>query len=409
MKLMKSAALAAAFGFVAMGASAETLKIGFIDPLSGPFGPSGDAAMKHWMYAAEQVNKAGGINGAEVEIIAYDNKVNPKESLIQFQKAIDRGVRIIAQGNGSSVASALIDAVDKHNKRNPGDEVIYLNFAAVDPSFTNDRCSFYHFRFDSHAEMKMNAVTDWIAARPEIKKVYVIGQDYSFGQANAKAADAMIKAKRPDIEIVGNELHPMGKVKDFTPYIQKIMQAEADAVITGNWGADMVLLIKAAIASGHEVPYLTFYGGSLGAATAIGKDGVGQLYQISEVNTNLETTPEQNALIDGYEAAYHDSYYYHRVFNAMTMLDEAAEKAGTNNVVEIAKQLEGATLDTGYGTITMRAEDHQILQPLFMSVFSDNVTRGVEGLPLGWTSGDADRIEADATAMPTSCKMERPE
>lgn len=410
MKLMKSAALAAALGFVAMGASADTFKIGFIDPLSGPFGPSGDAALKHWMYAAQEVNKAGGINGDEVEILAFDNKVNPKESLVQFQKAIDQGARIIVQGNGSSVASALIDAVEKHNKRNPGDEVLFANYAAVDPSFTNDRCSYWHFRFDSHADMKMSAITDWISARPEIKKVYVIGQDYSFGQANSRSAEAMLKEKRPDIEIVGNELHPLGKVKDFTPYIQKIMQAEADAVITGNWGADMVLLIKAAIGSGSKVPYLTFYGGSLGAATAIGEDGVGQLFQISEVNTNLETTTEQDARIDGYEAEFKDSYYYHRAFNAMTMLDQAAEKAGSNDVVEIAKALEGATLDMPYGKITMRAEDHQILQPLFMSAFTNkDLKRGVEGLPLGWTSGDADRIEAEATAMPTTCKMERPE
>ncbi|MGH1453909.1 MAG: branched-chain amino acid ABC transporter substrate-binding protein [Paracoccaceae bacterium] len=410
MKLMKSAALAAALGFVAMGASADTLKIGFIDPLSGPFGPSGDAAMKHWLYAAEQVNKGGGINGADVEIIAFDNKINPKESLVQFQKAIDQGVRYIAQGNGSSVASALIDAVNKHNARNPGDEVLFLNYAAVEPSFTNERCSFYHFRFDSYTDMKMNAVTDWIAARPEIKKVYVIGQDYSYGQANAKVAEEMLTAKRPDIEIVGNELHPLGKVKDFTPYIQKIMQSEADAVITGNWGADMVLLIKAAIASGHKVPYLTYYGGSLGAATAIGTDGVGQVYQISEMNTNLDVSPEQEELIDGYEAAYTDNnFYYSRVFTAMTMLDEAAEKAGSNDPIAVAKALEGATLDTAYGTVTMRAEDHQIIQPLYMSVFSDNVKRGVEQLPLGWTSADGDKIEAEATALPTTCKMERPE
>jgi branched-chain amino acid transport system substrate-binding protein len=227
--------------------------------------------LRHWQYAAELVNAKGGINGDQVEIVAFDNKINPKESLIQLQKALDQGIRYVAQGNGSSVASALIDAINKHNKRNPGEEVLFLNYAAVDPVFTNDRCSFWHFRFDADAEMKMNALTDWLATQEDIKKVYVIGQDYSFGRAVSAAAAKMIGEKRPDIEIVGNELHPLGKVKDFTPYIQKMISAEADAIITGNWGADIVLLLKAAISSGHTVPYLTYYAGSLGVATAVGE------------------------------------------------------------------------------------------------------------------------------------------
>lgn len=409
MKLMKSAALAAAMAFAAAGASADTLKIAFIDPLSGPFGPSGDAGLKEWVYAADVVNAAGGIGGQQVEIVGYDNKINPKESLVQLQKALDNGIRYVAQGNGSAVASALIDAIDKHNKRNPGDEVLFLNYAAVDPSFTNDRCMFYHFRFDADADMKMAAVTDWIKGQDDIKSVYIIGQDYSFGKAVAAAAVSNLEAKRPDIDIVGNELHPLGKVKDFTPYVQKIISSGADAIITGNWGADMVLLVKAAITSGFDGPILTYYGGSLGAAVAMGEGAVGQVKAIVEVNTNLETTPEQDAYIDAYEKAYPDNnYYYHRIHNAMNMFKMAADKAGSTAPKDIAFALEGMEYESPYGKITMRADNHQILQPMFMSTFSDNVKRGVEKLPLGWASGDGDRIEAEATALETTCNMERP-
>ncbi|WP_204115239.1 branched-chain amino acid ABC transporter substrate-binding protein [Shimia biformata] len=410
MNLFTKAALAALVGVAPLSVHAEeTLKIAFIDPLSGPFGPSGDAALRHWQYAADEVNKGDGINGQKVEIVAYDNKINPKESLVQLQKALDQGIRYIAQGNGSSVASALIDAIEKHNKRNPGEEVLFLNYAAVDPAFTNERCSFWHFRFDSDADMKMNAVTDWLVGQPDIKKVYIIGQDYSFGKAVAHAATTMIAAKRPDIEIVGNELHPLGKVKDFTPYVQKMISAEADAVITGNWGADMVLLVKAATSSGHKVPYLTYYAGSLGAATIMGEGAVGQVKQISEMNTNLETPDEQDMLIDGFETKNSDiSYYYHRIFTAMGMFDAAATAAGSVEPIKVAMALEGMEYDTAYGPVTMRADNHQILQPLYMSTFSADVKRDVEDLGLGWASGDGDRIEADKTSMPTSCEMKRP-
>lgn len=390
-------------------AMSETLKIAFIDPLSGPFGGTGDAGLRHWQYAADLVNADDGVNGNQVEVIGFDNKINPKESLIQLQKAIDQGVRYIAQGNGSSVASALIDAIDKHNKRNPGEEVLFLNYAAVDPVFTNDRCSFWHFRFDSDADMKMEAVTDWINTKPEIKKVYIIGQDYSFGKAVAAAAVKMIGEKRPDIEIVGNELHPLGKVKDFTPYIQKMISSGADAVITGNWGADMVLLVKAATSSGHDVPYLTYYAGGLGAAAAMGEGAVGRVLTVSEVNTNLDTPGAQDELIDGFEDKYTDiSYYYQRVFNAMNMLDAAATKANSIDPTKVAMALEGMEYETPYGTVTMRADNHQILQSLYMSTFSKDVKRDVEKTGLGWVSGEGDKIAAADTAMETSCKMTRP-
>lgn len=412
MTIIKTAALAATVSFAALsGAYADNLKIAFIDPLSGPFGPSGDAGLKQWTHAAEEVNAGGGINGQDVEIVAFDNKINPKESLVQLQKAIDQGIRYVAQGNGSSVAAAIIGAVGKHNERNPGDEVLFLNYAAVDPAFTNDACSFWHFRFDSHADMKMEGMTDWLKAKEDVKKVYVIGQDYSYGKAVAAAAVAQLGEKRPDIEIVGNELHPLGKVKDFTPYVQKIISSGADVIITGNWGADMVLLVKAAIDSGWDKPILTYYGNSLGAATAMGEAAVGKVLQISEVDINFDSgNAEQEARIDSFTEQYGpaNSYYYHRVYNALGFLDMAAEKAGSTAPKDVAFALEGMTYDGPYGTVTMRGEDHQILQDLFVSTFVKDPKRTVEGLPLGWASGEGDRIPAAATASATTCKMERP-
>ncbi|CUH65408.1 Leucine-, isoleucine-, valine-, threonine-, and alanine-binding protein precursor [Thalassovita gelatinovora] len=410
MRLLSSAALAAVMSVTALsGASADTLKIAFIDPLSGPFGPTGQDGLNEWEYAAEQINAKGGINGNQVEVTGYDNKVNPKESLVQLQKALDNGVRYIAQGNGSSVASALIDAITKHNKRNPGEEVLFLNYAAVDPSFTNDRCNFWHFRFDADSDMKMEAITDWVKGQEDIKKVYIIGQDYSFGKAVAAAAEKNLTEKRPDIEIVGNELHPLGKVKDFTPYVQKIISSGADAMITGNWGADMVLLIKAAIDSGFDGKILTYYGGSRGAATAMGQAAVGQVMAIVEHNTNLEMSDAHAAYVDGYEAKYSESnYYYQRIDNAMHMLAMAAEKADSIDPVDVAFALEGMTYEGPTGTLTMRADNHQVLQPMFMSTFSDNVARGVDNGPFGWVADDAARIEAEDTRTETTCQMTRP-
>ncbi|KAA2242287.1 branched-chain amino acid ABC transporter substrate-binding protein [Salinarimonas soli] len=402
----KIIAAAASVGVMtAFAAHAQTVKIAYIDPLSGPFANVGDQGLKHFEYMANKINEAGGIaGGKKVEIIGLDNKVDAKESLIQFQKAVDQGARFILQGNGSSVAAALVDAVNKHNRRNPDQRVLFLNYAAVDPVFTNDGCSYWHFRFDADADMKMEALTNWLAEQKAIKNVYIIGQDYSFGKAVAAAARSMIAKKRPDVKIVGDELHPLGKVKDFSPYVAKMRAAGTDLVITGNWGPDMSLLVKAAADANFNVPILTYYGGGLGAPTAMGSSAVDRVKQITEFHENVEGAPA--ALMDDFEKKTSYDLYYWRAKTLMEMLKAAADKAGSTDATAVAAALSGLEHKTELGTVTMRTDNHQLLQPLFISTLSDKVARTVEGTTLGFKTDY--RIEADATRTPTTCKMERP-
>lgn len=409
MKLTMRSMIASAVAALMMGgaASADVVKIGYIDPLSGPFATVGNSGLKHFQYLIDRINAAGGVAGGDtLEVIGFDNKVNPKEALVQFQKALDEGIQYITQGNGSSVGHALTEAVRKHNRRNPDNPVLYLNYAAVDPSLTNDECNYWHFRFDADGDMKMAALTDWLKSQEQIKKIYIIGQDYSFGKAVAAAAHSMLAEKRPDIEIVGDELHPLGKVKDFSPYIQKIINSGADAVITGNWGTDMTLLIKAAADAGHDVPYLTYYGGGLGAPTAMGRSAVGLVKQVSEFTENVETSEEVMEIMNEFEEKYDLDFYYFRVKTLLDMLKGAMDAAGSTEPGAVAAALEGMTMETPYGEVRMREDNHQLLQPLFISTFSDEVERDVEHTGFGFKTDQ--KIDGEATATETTCKMRRP-
>src|SRR6476660_4137917 len=127
-------------------------------------------AQKTHQFYIDAINAAGGLNGEKLELLPFDNKVNPQESLIQLKRALDEGARYVVQGNGSSVALAITDAVQKHNERNPGKEVVYLNYAAVDPALTNEKCNFWHFRFDADADMKMAALSDVIARDKKVQR-----------------------------------------------------------------------------------------------------------------------------------------------------------------------------------------------------------------------------------------------
>ena len=268
-KLLWGLAAVAALGLSLPVNAPETIRIAFVDPLSGGGAGTGEAGLKTFQFIADQLNMKGGVPGKRIEIVGYDNKLNPQESLVQVQKAIDAGIRIITQGNGSGVAAAITDFVAKYNDRNPGKEVLYLNYAAVDPALTNEKCNFWHFRWDANSDIKMEALTNYMKPRTSIHKVYLINQDYSFGQAVRAAARRMLAAKRPDIQIVGDELHPLQKITDFAPYIAKIKASGADTVITGNWDQDIALLLKAAADAGLQVDWYTYYAGGIGGPTAI--------------------------------------------------------------------------------------------------------------------------------------------
>ena len=403
----KALTLALAAIIIAAGDAGAQVKIAFIDPLSGGASSAGTNAQKHLIYLIDKVNGSGGLNGEKLELISFDNKVDPQESLIALKKALDEGARYVFQGNGSSVALAITDAVLKYNERNPGKEVLYFNYAAVDPALTNAKCNFWHFRFDADADMKMAALTDFITKQPQIKKVYLINQDYSFGKAVAAAARKMLAEKRPDIQIVGDELHPLQKVQDLSPYVAKIKASGADTVITGNWSNDMFLLIKASNDAGLKVNWYTYYAGALGSPSAIGRNGLGVLKQVSEYHNNAlpELDPDAAAFRKRFTGK-DDEFDYYRLKTAFDLFSAAAKKAKSNDPIKVAKALEGLKLDTTVGPVEMRADNHQLLQPLFISTFSDNVKFDVERTGYGFKTDQ--KVDAKDTAMPTVCKMERP-
>jgi len=396
----------------ATAAMAENIKLAFIEPLSGPFATVATMGLAQYEFAADElINKKGGVLGGDMfEIVAFDNKMSGKEALVQLQVAIDQGIRFILQGNSSGIAHAITDAVKKHNKRNPDDLVMFLNYAAVDPALTNDKCNFWHFRFDAHAGMKLDALTDVMEIDESIKKVYLIGQDYSFGKAVAAAAVGDLAAKRPDVEIVGNELHPIGKVKDFTPYARKIVASGADAVITGNWGSDMVGLGKSIVEAGFAGPIYTLYAAGGGITRTIGEAGVDSIYVIQEGNYNPPASQRTADYITAFKAKYPDyDITQARTTNTLEMLAKAIDKAGSaTDIVAIAYALENMEHENLWGgKVFMRPDDHQLIQDLQVAMHTDtDVEFKLDNSPYGLLIKG--RVEMAGADFPHTCKMKRP-
>ena len=288
-----------------------------------------------------------------------------------------------------------------------------LNYSAVDPVLTNERCSPWHFRFDAHADMRLAALVDVLADERALKSVYLIGQDYSFGQHVVKLGAQDDHGAPPDIQIVGEELHPMGRVKDFLPYAAKIKASGAQAVLTGNWGNDLTLLVRALREVGVDARLYTFYGNALGAPAAIGDAGVGRVLAVAEWHPNVG-----DAASDAFYAAFRqrfpdprDDYVHARMQVLVEMLAAAIGKAGSTEAGAVAKALEGARFDAktlgGLHQATMRASDHQLQQPLLVSVMdragAPGVRHDIEGSGFGFRT--LRRFEADTVAQPTTCRM----
>jgi len=408
---MKSFFLGVLFTSCSVNFAQAQVKIAYIDPLSGSFANVGDAGLKHFKEAVEvNVNQKGGVNGQMMEVIGIDNKASPQETLVALKNATDQGIRYVTQGNGSGAAAALIDGVNKWNARNPDKTVLYLNYAAVDPTLTNEKCSFWHFRFDSHVGMKIEAITNYIKTQASIKKVFILGQNYAHGRQVSEYSKNMLKAKRPDIEIVGDDLHPLGSVKDFSPYISKIKASGADTVITGNWGNDMALLIKAAKDAGLKAKFFTFYAGGLDAPTAMGAAGEGKVIQVIEWQRNQTgSTLEKYAEDFGKKYPTID-FYYARINTTIDMLALAMKNAKSNDPKDVALALENMSFKSGYGDVFMRKSDHQLVQPLHLSVFSKagqpGVKYDVEKTGYGFKNiADMSMKDSD---QPNTCVMERP-
>lgn len=399
----------------AQGGSSAPIKLALIESLSGPFANTGEAVFRNLGWAIERVNARGGVPTAQgrrlLQLERFDNKGQVEESLSMLRAAIDAGIQFVLQGNSSAVAAALIDAINKHNEREPARRVLFLNYSAVDPILTNELCSFWHFRFDAHADMRMTALMELMREDAQLGRIYLIGQDYSFGHAVLREAKRQLGQQRPDVVIAGEELHPIGRIKDFLPYATKIRNSGAQAVLTGNWGNDLTLLIKAARDVGFEGRFYTFYGNALGAPAAIGEAGIGKVVAVADWLPNVPTA-ESAAFYKSFRERFprpQDDYVHLRMQLLIEALAQAIERAGGTEPRAVALQLERADVTLAGQRGRMRAADHQFQQPLTVGVMDRVGTPGVafdvEGSGYGFRV--VRQLSADGAAMPHGCRMAR--
>jgi branched-chain amino acid transport system substrate-binding protein len=402
------ALLGMGLGGLAAHAADDTIKIGYIDPFSGAFAAGGDASLKMFQFIIDNVNAKGGALGKKFELVTFDDKLQPAEALIALKSVTDQNMPFVMSCVGSNVGSALIDAVNKHNTRNPDNRVLQLNCGQLATELTNEQCSFWHFRFAGSVEMR--AVARIKSLPPTLKTVYLLNQDYLFGQSIRSDTRKFLALYRPDIRVVGDEMIPLMQVKDFSPYITKIKASGAESLLTGNYGPDLALLIKAGVDAGLDIRYDSYLGHVIGAPTAIGGAADGRMTSVMEIHDNIsveEHNAEQEEFVKKWRATHDFGFIAINSVTQFDMMVRAINAAGSTDPLKVALALEGMEQKDMFGAVNvMRKEDHQLLNPYYEAVLVKGQTYDVEKTGLGWKTEYKTTV-ADET-LPTTCKMKRP-
>jgi len=390
-------------------AHAEVVKIAFIDVLSGPFAAAGKSSLDQLRAVVTARNAKAKPTDPQFEVVPFDGKGSPQESALMLKSASDQGIRYVTQGGGSGVAFALTEAIAKIADREPHKAMVYLNYSAMDPGLTNDRCNFWHFRFYPSSEMKIEALTTYMKTRPDIKNVYLLNQDYTHGQQVSKASKAYLARKRPDIQIVGDNFVPIAQVRDFAPYIAKIKASGADTVITSNWGTDLTLLLKAAKDYGLNINFFTMNANNPGVPAQMGSWGENKVSVIWNWGHNAPT-PELEKIYIAYQKQSNEDFIFAAHYNIVHMLTAAMDKAKSTEPKAVAYALEGMKFKSPVGEVEMRKTDHQLLAPLFMGMWAKQGSKGVKYDAEKTGYGFRSEVVWDAyvSAQPTSCQMKRP-
>ncbi|MBT9505634.1 branched-chain amino acid ABC transporter substrate-binding protein [Rhodoferax sp.] len=388
---------------------AEVVKIGFIEVLSGPFANAGKTSLNQLREVVTQLNAKSKPTDPKFEVVAFDGKGSPQESTTVLKAAVDQGVRYITQGGGSGVAFALSDAISKLAEREPAKATVFLNYSAMDPGLTNERCNFWHFRFYPSSEMKIEALTTYMTKRPDIKKVYLLNQEYTHGQQVSKASKAYLARKRPDIQIVGDDFVPIAQVRDFAPYIAKIRSSGADTVITSNWGSDLTLLFKSAKEYGLNINFYTMNANNPGTPAQLGSWGAEKVGVIWNWGHNAPT-PELEKIYVDYKKKFDEDFIFAAHWNSMNMLSAAMQKAKSTDAKQVAFALEGMKYKSPMGEIEMRKTDHQLQAPLFLGIWAKQGSKGVKYDAEKTGYGFRSEVVWDSyvSSQPTSCQMSRP-
>lgn len=383
------------------------VKIAFVDPLSGPFGEVGRNQLRSWQWVADRHNAQAAPGVPRFKVVGFDNRGSPQESVNAIKVIIDQGFRYVVQGSSSGVAHLIVQTLNRHNNRSSGREVLYINYAAMDPALTNEQCSPWHFRVDADTSMKVEAVALYLRDQPQIKKVFLLNQNYAHGQQVSTFFKAAMARHRPDVSIVGDELHPMGAVKDFQTHVGRISSSGAQAVVTGNWGPDLTGLVQAMRTNAMSIPLFTYYAALSGTPQALAQYPLAQVYLVGA--SHSRHGGDYGQLMREFQAQHGDDFVSLSTDTGLKLLASAMAVANSTDPAKVRMVMAGLNVESLLGPIHMRRDDNQLQTGLWLSRWQSVEQASDTGLARsGFNFAPVTFVPAQRVSRPSSCQMLQP-
>ncbi len=352
--LFASLVVLAGLGSAGVPAAAEeTIKIGEINSYSG-LPAFTEPYRKGWQLALEEINAAGGVNGRKLEVISKDDGGKPADAVTAANELVSKdGVVMLAGTFFSNIGLAVSDFAKQK-------KVLFLAAEPLTDAITWSKGNRYTFRLRP-ANYEQAAMLAEEAAKLPAKKWATIAPNYEYGQSAVAVFKKILSAKRPDIEWVGEQWPPQGKI-DAGAVVEAIARTEPDAILNVTFGADLVKLVREGntrgLFKGRSV--VSFLTGEPEYLDPL-KDETPAGWIVTGYPWNAVTIPEHAAFLKAYQAKYNDYPRLGSVVGYSTLKAAAAilAKAKSTDSEKLVDAAEGIFVDAPFGKVTFRKADHQ--------------------------------------------------
>jgi branched-chain amino acid transport system substrate-binding protein len=360
-RISRAAALGALAAVGLFGsARAEEIKIGEINSYSA-IPAFTEPYRKGWQLAIEEINAAGGVNGKTLTVVSKDDAGKPADAVTAANELVAKeGVALIAGAYFSNVGLAISDFAAQK-------KVFFLAAEPLTDAIVWSKGSRYVFRLRPSNSMQAAMLADEAAKLPA-KRWATVAPNYEYGQSAVAAFKRLLSAKRPDIQWVGEQWPPQGKI-DAGPVAEAIDAAKPEAILNVTFGPDLVKLVREGDARGlfEGRSVVSFLTGEPEYLDPL-KDEAPQGWIVTGYPWSQIHTPEHDAFLKAYQAKYND---YPRLGSVVgyTMMKSIAAiiaKAGSTDVDKMIAAAEGVQVDMPFGPIVFRAIDHQSTMGAFV-------------------------------------------
>lgn len=322
--------------------------------------------------AIDQINAAGGVNGRKLELITRDDNANPGDAVRVAEELVSREKVDVLTGTFLSHTGMAVADFAKQKK------VFFLAGEPLTDKLTWQGGNEYTFRLRPGTYMQAAMLVPE-AAKLKKKRWALIYPNYEYGQAAVAAFKSLLKAAQPDVEFVAEQAPPLGKV-DAGSVVQALADAKPDAIFNVLFAADLSKFVREGNTRGlfKDRPVVSVLTGEPEYLDAL-KDETPNGWIVTGYPWQNIPTPEHKAFLQAYQAKFKD---YPRLGSVVgyAMIKSAAEglkKAGSNDTTKMIAAFKGLQVDTPFGRITYRPEDHQSTMGAFVGKTKNDGGKGV--------------------------------